>query len=67
MIVAINKENQEKYLFLQAVFPVEEECLVNYFIFDFPDITNKTQAVRLAKIRRGALLAGVPGHGTCHD
>lgn len=67
MIIAINKENPEKHLFLQAVFPLEEECLINYFIFNFPDIQDKTQAVRLAKIQRGAILAGIPRRGAGHD
>ena len=62
MIIAINKENQDKFLFLQAVFPLEEECLINYFIFDFPEIEDKAQAVRLAKIRRSAILVGISGY-----
>ena len=50
-IIAINKDDESRWLMLKGKFPLEEECLDNYFLFDIYAYS-LSQAVSLAKIKR---------------
>lgn len=52
MIIAIHKDNPNKWVQLAVNAPLEEEILEDWYIFDMPEVHDLPTAVRIAKINQ---------------
>ena len=59
MIIAIHKQNPERWVQLFAKPSATDIMHKNWYVFDMPDIANLKIAVRVAKIKRAVKIANL--------